>query len=383
MRKRILIDATTVEKKKDGLSQYIIALINNLPAASFELFEFIILINPGVEREELYPALQSGKFTVVKEKIRPIGPKREWDMFWFLLKNKNKFDLFHSTSNQYPLFLKNGLATIHDIIFARYLNAPWFTFGFAKHYLNAIVKISLYRSAAVIAVSHSTKIELVNHYKINDRIQNKIHVIYEGWEHLLTSKPLAAIHTPIANARPYLFYVGGSRVHKNLPGLIKGFMIARDKLPKNIKLVISGDKQFIDVEEQNILNQINKDGEVIIFTGFVSNEELTMAFENADAFIFPSLHEGFGIPVLEAFYFKKPLLCSNTTSLPEVAGDAAIYFDPSKPQDIARAIVYFYQNPSLWQNLVKKGEQRLKLFSWKKMGEETAALYSQILFDKK
>ena len=115
MKFKIIIDATTIRQKKDGLSQYIIGLINNLPESSFEIFEFIILINPGVDREELSSALQSGKFTILRKKIRPIGPGRDWDMFWFLLKNKNAFNLFHSTSNQYPLFLKNGIATIHEI----------------------------------------------------------------------------------------------------------------------------------------------------------------------------------------------------------------------------------------------------------------------------
>jgi glycosyltransferase involved in cell wall biosynthesis len=379
MKLKVLIDATTVRQKKDGLSQYIIGLINNLPETSFDIFEFIILINPGVEREELSGALQSGKFTVIKKKINPIGPKRDWDMCWFLLKNKGRFNLFHSTSNQYPLFLNKGIATVHDIIFSQYLDAPWWTFNIAKRYLNVVVRNSLYKSAAVISVSEATKKELSRHYKINEKIKNKVQVIYEGWEHLLyedTDGDMTQLPVGFTN---YLFYVGGSRIHKNLSGLIKGFIIAQDTIPQKTKLVISGDIQYLIAEDQKMVDEANTGGEKIIFTGLVSNGMLKEIFKNADAFIFPSLHEGFGIPVLESFYFKKPLLCSNTTSLPEIAGDAALYFDPEIPQDIANIIIFFYQNPSTWQSMVERGQKRLQLFSWKKTGIETVDIYKKIL----
>lgn len=381
MKFRIIIDATTIGKKKDGLSQYIIGLINNLPAESFEQFEFILLINPGVDRQELSAALQSGKFTILTKKISSIGPKRDWDMFWFLLKNKSTFHLFHSTSNQYPFFLKNGIATIHDIIFSKYLDASWWTFNFAKNYLHRIVKNSLYKSAAVIAVSAATKNELSAQYKLSSKINNKIHVIHEGWEHLLSISEDKEIIPLVNSFGNYLFYVGGSRVHKNLSGLIRGYIIARNKIPANVKLVISGNIQYIKPEDKKLVSEVNEGSEKIIFTGFVSNGALQTIFKNADAFIFPTFHEGFGIPILEAFYFKKPLLCSNTTSLPEIAGDAALYFDPAKPADIAQTIIFFYNNPAVWQSLVEKGQERLHQFSWKITGEKTIALYKEVLLN--
>ena len=379
MKFKIIIDATTITKEKDGLSQYIIGLINNLPEASFEIFEFLILINPGVDREELSSTLQSGKFTILRKKINPIGPKRDWDMFWFLLRNRNTFHLFHSTSNQYPLFLNKGVATVHDIIFSKYLDTSWWTFNFAKRYLNRVIQNSLRKSAAVITVSAATKNELINYYKISDKVKNKIHVIYEGWEHLLSDRIDEEMPYLPFSSDNYLFYVGGSRIHKNLSGLIKGFIISLNKLPKNIKLVISGNLRHINPEDKKMINEANAEGEKIIFTGYVSNATLDKIFKNADAFIFPSLYEGFGIPILESFYFKKPLLCSNITSMPEIAGDAALYFDPENPEEIAKIIVFFYQNPSVWQSLVEKGQQRLSLFSWQKTGEETVALYKDIL----
>lgn len=383
MKKKILIDASTIINRKDGLSQYIIGLINNLPPTSFEQFEYTILINPGVEREELLPALKSGKFNIIQYKIKPIGPKREWDMFWFLLKYKNKFDLFHSTSNQYPFFLKNGIATIHDIIFTKYLDSPWYTFNFAKRYLSLIVKNSIQNAAAIIAVSEATKNEVVTYFNLEANLSKKIKIIYEGWEHLLPASVLSEILPVNIINSSYLFYVGSSRIHKNLIGLIKGFTIAMNKLPPNINLVISGDTQHLNKELISLINVANSKTKRIIFTGFVSNSLLKNIFIHSDAFIFPSLNEGFGIPVLEAFYFKKPLLCSDIGSIPEIAGNAALYFNPASPEDIAKTIIFFYENPTSWESYIEKGKEQLKLFSWKKTGIETVQLYTQILFKHK
>jgi len=381
MKKRILIDATTVIEKKDGLSQYIISLLTHLPSSVFELFDITILINRNVNRTELLSILDQRKYKYIKASIAPIGPKRDFDLFCFFLKFRNKFDLFHSTSNQYPLFLKDGIATIHDITFRKYLNAKWWTFNFASHYLSLVIKRSLKNASAIIVVSNFTKQDLIEKFKPSEVIQNKINVIYEGWEHLLVRED--GTEAKISQAyKSYLFYVGTTRVHKNMKNLLKAFEIAIKQLPENIQLVISGNETYLDEADKVIIDRINKPYQRIFFTGFVSNAHLQHLFKNADAFIFPSLSEGFGIPILESFYFEKPILCSNTTSLPEIAGNAALYFDPLIPTSIADSIVLFYSNSAISENLVQLGKERLKLFSWKKMANQTVGLYQAILNDK-
>ncbi|GAB2829511.1 glycosyltransferase family 4 protein [Ferruginibacter profundus] len=379
MRKRILIDATTIVEKKDGLSQYIISLLDNLPEEAFVRFDFLVLVHTNVKRKELWDVLDKKKFKVIKAAIAPIGPRREWDMFWFLRQQKRTFDLFHSTSNQYPLSLKNGLATVHDITFKNYLDSKWWTFNMAKRFLNLVIKNALYRSAAVIAVSEYTRQDLVNNYKLNNVISNKISVIYEGWEHLKANAEEKETGDTVPTFKNYLFYVGTTRLHKNMKNLLQAFNIACKKLPADIKLVITGNETYLDETDKAVVSEINAGGERIYFTGFVSGFVLEHLFKNADAFIFPSLSEGFGIPVLEAFYFKKPLLCSNTTSLPEIAGPAALYFNPADTADIAVAIVKFYTEPSIGPELVMKGTKQLELFSWKKMATETVQLYRKLL----
>lgn len=379
MRKRILIDATTIVEKKDGLSQYIISILGHLPEESFELFDFLVLVNKGVVRQELWDVIQKRNFTVIEAVIAPIGPKREWDMFWFFKQHKGKFDLFHSTSNQYPLCLKKGIATVHDITFKKYLDSKWWTFNIAKRFLNLVIKNALYRSSAVVAVSAYTKQDLVNTYHLNNKISDKISVIYEGWEHLKANADEKQEGDVLPVFKSYLFYVGTTRLHKNMKNLLRAFNLACKKIPSEIKLVISGNETYLDELDKAVINEINKNGKRIFFTGFVSGYVLEQLFKNSDAFIFPSLSEGFGIPVLEAFYFKKPLLCSNTTSLPEIAGDAALYFNPADQNDIANVIIKFYEAPYTKEVLVMKGQTRIVLFSWKKTADEIFQLYKKLL----
>lgn len=379
MKPAILIDATTVVEKKDGLSQYIISLLNNLPAEAWERYSLAVLVNKGLQREEFWEVVKRRGYEIVEAEIAPIGPRRDRDMFRFLRKNKNSFQLFHSTSNQYPVSLKNGIATVHDITFRKYLNSRTWTFNLAKRFLNIVISRALKRSAAVIAVSEYTKQDLVKSYRLSPATADKITVIHEGWEHLEDNKekPVAGEQLPVFDH--YLFYVGTTRLHKNMKNLLKAFRLASAQLDEQVKLVISGNETYLDEEDKKELQAINAVSQRVVFTGFVSNAGLASLFRNADAFIFPSLSEGFGIPVLEAFYFKRPLLCSNTTSLPEIAGDAALYFDPSDPSSIAKAIVSFYQDPSLTAKLVEKGQERLQQFSWKKAAEATLALYTKVL----
>ncbi len=377
MKKRILVDATTVTSVTDGLSQYIINLIKNFPKEAFEIFELSLLVNKGIERKELQQLIDSKKFKIVETNIAPIGPRRDIGMYQFYRKNKNTFDVFHSTSNQYPLCIKNGIATIHDITFKFYFDKPWWTFKLAQRYLNLIIANSLKNAGSVISVSDATKNMLIDVYNLTANESKKIETIYEGWEHLIITETDGDSTDINNNYGRYLFYVGTTRKHKNMKKLLSAFSIAIETLPKDINLVLTGSETYLDDDDRSNINLINKNSKRVIFTGYVSKTVLNTLFKNASVFIFPSLCEGFGIPVLESFYFDKPLLCSQTTSLPEIAGNAALLFDPENPKDIAEKIIYFYTHPELTASLILKGRERLKQFSWKKAANETFQLYKR------
>lgn len=375
MKKRILIDTTTVPVNPDGLSQYIINFLKNIPDEAFTTFDLMLLINRNIQRQDMADLINSKKFIILETNIAPIGFKRDFAMYRFYKANKDKFDVFHSTSNQYPLCVKDGIATIHDITFAFYFDEPWWTFKLSKFYLNLVIKNSLKKARCIISVSDATKNTLINFYKLKPEISKKIETIYEGWEHLIIDDvENKSTDPPIDNGR-YMFYVGSTRKHKNIKNLLAAFQLTMKVLPENINLLLSGSNSYLDNDDKKIIELINYKKTRLIFTGFVTKINLDSLFRNADMFIFPSLSEGFGIPVLESFYFNKPLLCSQTTSLPEIAGDAALFFDPESPKDIAEKIVYFYDHPELATQLVEKGKKRLTYFSWKKTANETFELY--------
>ena len=378
-KKRILIDASPVTGSVDGLSVYIVNLIRNLPADALSEFDFTILLNPGVDWPELTEAMKAGGMATLRARIAPIGPRRDWDMFRFLRRNRGRFDLIHITSHNYPIALRGGIVTIHDVTFKTWFDSkspiPGWRFA-ARSYLDRIVRHGLKRAQAVIAVSDSTRRELVERFAPAD--PGKIEVIHEGWEHLADYDPEACEPFDF-EAGGFIFFLGSYRVHKNLSLLLEAFRLAMDRIPEDRKLVISGSSGRLSAANREVMDSINAKGVRVVFTGYVSNACVARLYREADAFIFPSLSEGFGLPVLEAFHFGAPLLASNATSLPEVAGDAALYFDPNDVRDMAEAIVRFYVDPGLATDLAARGRQRLESFSWKTASEETVALYRKCL----
>lgn len=381
MKKRILIDASTVTAQLDGLSHYILNLIKYLPEASFEKFEYSVLINKGLRRKAISSQLNDPRINVIEEQIAPIGPMRDWNMYWFLKKHKDKFDLVHITSNNFPFALKNGVCTIHDITFKRYFDSPKFTFNLAQFYMDRVIRNALKNAKAIITVSKSTKNDLVNTYGLNEAVCNKINVIHQGWEHLINE--IDADDKGCAQELPvnsdYLLYVGTFRIHKNISRLFQGFQKAMKDLPAHKKLVVIGSDKHLKPADIEVINEINRNGKHVYFTGYLSQACVEKYFKQADAYIFPSFSEGFGLGVLEAYYYDLPLLCSNLTSLPEIAGDAALYFDPYNTDDIAAAILKFYADPGLRVELIAKGKERLKVFSWKKNAAAAVELYERTL----
>jgi alpha-1,3-rhamnosyl/mannosyltransferase len=207
---------------------------------------------------------------------------------------------------------------------------------------------------------------------------DKIEVVHEGWEHLDRDDGEECEPFPFEH-EGYVLFLGSYRKHKNLGRLLEAFQLAAPRIPAGKRLVIAGSSSRLSSAHRTIVEAINFDRERVIFTGSVSNSCLRRLYSNADAFIMPSLAEGFGLPVLEAFHAGAPVLCSRTTSLPEVAGEAALYFDPYRPADIARAVVEFYRQPALRTALIEAGRKRLSLFSWKKSAAETVELYKKCL----
>jgi glycosyltransferase involved in cell wall biosynthesis len=270
------------------------------------------------------------------------------------------------------------VVTIHDLILHFFpgnkLNKPHQRAAY-KLVLNSALK----KAERVIAVSNSTKNDLV---KISKTNPEKIRVIYEAANedfHLLenqNSKYKTLLKYNIS--KPFILYTGVWRVHKNLPNLIKAFHILKQDYRLNYNLVITGkrDDTYPEVVDEIASLGLEKD---VILTGMVEEDELVSFYNCAECYAFPSLYEGFGLPVLEAMACALPVVCSDSSSLPEVCGEGnAVFFNPRSPKDMAEKIAEVCLNKELQDELKARGLERVKDFSWRRMAEETLKVYQEI-----
>ncbi len=177
--------------------------------------------------------------------------------------------------------------------------------------------------------------------------------------------------------RSFLLHVGSPFPHKNIERLVKAFTLLKEQFPE-LKLVLAGKKEYyFEQLAENIKNSsVESD---IIIPGFVSDAELKWLYENASAYVLPSLSEGFGLPGLEAMVHGTPLASSSATCLPEVYGDAAIYFDPLDYKDMASKVAELLSNKALQKELIEKGHKQVKKYSWSHMAEQTLEVYESAL----
>jgi glycosyltransferase involved in cell wall biosynthesis len=389
-KKKILIDATLVVGVPDGLSTYIENLLKHLPKESFNEFEYSVLMttrrwkrsDPGsAARPPLRSLLDHLGMEVIYAPIAAIGPQRDVDMARFLIKHQRCFDLVHITTSNYPLALKNGVCTVHDLGFKEgaLIDEPWYYFGAKTAYMDIVYRSMIKKARRVIADSHYTKAALDRFYGLTPQQHAKTSVVHLGWEHVKELAQDANYSDKLPPSNRYLFYLGTYRQHKNLGNLLEGFKISLNHIPSDVALVAGGYSRHGLDKFAGVLESINQNGKRAHLTGYIPDAVIGEYFRLADAYIMPSLVEGFGIPILEAFYHGCPVLCSNACSLPEVAGDAAIYFDPYRPEDIAEAIIRFYNDPGAGPMLIMKGHQQLNKFSWSKTAAETVDVYRQSL----
>jgi glycosyltransferase involved in cell wall biosynthesis len=367
----ILIDGTSINNKIDGLTQYILNVSYNLGKYHSDKFKFILLVRPNYCTSTWRKKLEQVSIKIIDFDVYPLGPIREFK-FWFYLKYKFKlkYDLLYIPSNQYPIFLKGGIYTIHDLIYESFPQQLGKAAIIKRFYLHFCVTLGLKRSNKIIAVSNYTKDQIIKYFSIEP---SKIDVIYEGWEHL-TEYNTTNQHQFIKPFKNYFFYVGSSRGHKNLYNLLLAFQKINDDI--NWGLVISGNMDRLTSKEKALIISINKENEQIKFTGWINDEDLILYFGNANAFVFPSLSEGFGIPILESFYLKIPILCSNNTVFPEIAGNSAIYFDPFDIDSISSVLKDFKNDSFSKEELISNGTNRLELFSWYNTANKLVSLFN-------
>jgi len=238
---------------------------------------------------------------------------------------------------------------------------------FEKYFFTNVAK-----SDMIITGSEFSKQEILEQLNFN---HEQVQVIYHGIDHDLF-KIYNDSKVNFELPKKFIFSVGSIEPRKNLAGLLKAYNSLDKEFKKEYKLVLVGFKGW---ENEEIINLIEQDKENIHYLGFVSDSELAKVYNLASLFVFPSFYEGFGLPVVEAMACGTPVVCSNTTSLPEVGGEAAMYCDPNNVNDIAEKMEMVLGDGKLQQNMIEKGLERAKKFTWEKSTEEHMRIFKEVL----
>lgn len=347
----------------NGIGRYIGEITRRLVQHQNHHFVFFVTENNKTLFEEF---IGPGKYELITINAKHYSLAEQ--LFFPSKIYQAKLDLMHFTNFNRPIFyFKKTIVTIHDLTLHFYpgnkLNKPWH-----RIFYHLVFYWSLLQAKQIITVSETTKNDINNHYP---QFTKKTTTIHLG----VTSEFLNK-NTTISNKKNYLLYAGNWRIHKNLTNLLKAFKILKNKFHYKGKLLITGQYQPGHTDIKKLSSELKLANDIVLL-GSPSVEELKSFYEQAEAYIIPSLYEGFGLPALEAMQAKTVPIVSNQGSLPEICQDAAIYFNPQDPNDIAEKIHKTITNPTLTNELIIKGQKQLQKFSYDSTAKKTLNIYDR------
>jgi glycosyltransferase involved in cell wall biosynthesis len=367
---RIGIDARKLHDF--GIGTYIRNLLRHL-ARMDDTTEFVVFCRQA-DREPLAGALggnfrmvteTAGNYSVAEQLTIPLALRREG------------VTLFHAPHYVLPPLVRcRSVVTIHDCIhlmFPQYLPNR-FAFGYARTSIGLAAK----RATRVLTVSESSKRDIL---RFVDTEPDKIAVIYNAYDERFAIDPaeedVVRVRERYQLQDEFVLYAGNVKPHKNLERLIDAFHIVRNRGLDHLKLVMIGDEisKYTALRRAVHRHQLHK---YVRFLGYVPEETLAVMYRLAGVFVFPSLYEGFGLPPLEAMASGTPVVTSNVSSLPEVAGDAAVLVDPYDPHAIADGIYRVLTDADLRKDLRRKGVARAGQFSWEQSVRRVRRIYSEV-----
>ena len=379
---KIGIDARFYGPKQKGLGRYVQKLVENLEKVDLNN-QYIIFLrrenwsdyqtsNPNFKK-----VLADYQWYGLPEQI--LMPIKIWQA---------RVDLMHFPHFNVPIFcLEPFVVTIHDLVLRKFPTRRASTLNPFLYWLKnlayrLVVYSAIKRAKKIIAVSNYTKKDILKYFKVKPE---KIKVVYEGAparrdirdcpsDTVLDSRTVSEGQSLLN--KPYILYVGNAYPHKNLERLILSFKKLIEDKQMDCQLVLVGEIDYFYQRLKKMLSVAPSSR--IIFTDFVSDADLNTLYQNASLYVFPSLGEGFGLPPLEAMAFGLPVVCSKATCLPEVLGQAALYFDPENTKEMAEKIKRVLKDKQLQNKLIDQGFKRIQKYQWSKMAQETLRIYNDV-----
>lgn len=374
----IAIDIRAVGKKRTGDEVYTLELIKGL--MKLEIGHNFYLFT---DTEDWY---QVSVLKNLPNNWRVITLLPQSKLVWteYLLPkacHQYNIDLLHI---QYiaPLFglpqYTKMLNTIHDI---SWKFVPQHIKFLDKFLLNILIPKSIQKSDAIITVSKHSKYAIQNIFGTD---LNKMHSIYNGG--YIESVPTVISTSQkvrMALKEDYILYLGSLQPRKNIPSALQAFAkYSKSHSDSKLKFIIAGGKGYnYDTQIEEVIDKYNLQDKVI-FVGFITNEEKILLLKQAKAFIYLSLYEGFGIPLIEAMSLNTPVISSNLSCLPEVVDNAGILVDPYDIEAITEAITTLIHNPLIAKEYKEKGIERAKIFTWTQMVQKTYNVYKKLLLEQ-
>lgn len=364
---RIAIQAADLDHDRiDGTRVYLFNLLKHFGKLD-KRGEFLIY-HRGKFNPEIAPA-SFLNYKIIRKKFPFFWTQTvfAWSLLW------KKPDVLWMPMASLPYLRRKKMrvaVTIHDLAF-KYFPEYFTTEDLRK--LNFLADLAVRKSDKIIAISEATKKDILKFYP--EITEEKIKVIYHGFSADVFASPrdLEKENETKKNLGikgDYILYSGAIQPRKNLEALIEAFELFKTETGSPIKLVLAGEKAWLweSIEKMAEQSLFNRD---IIMPGRVKFCDVGHLFRGASIYVYPSLYEGFGITILEAFAAGIPLIAASNSSLQEIGGDGALYFDALDPQDLSEKIRQVMRDENLCKDLVAKGKERIKEFSWEKCARET------------
>jgi glycosyltransferase involved in cell wall biosynthesis len=384
---RIGINALFLQKPATGMGQHLLHLLHGLDSLDDKDQQYMLLA-PRFRRAYTVRAPQlSDRFREVEvvSALARLGENVEqvwWEQVGIVLAGmRQKIDLLHCPYWSNPLWSPwPTVVTVHDVI---QFVLPEYAWRKISRVYFGLVSAGARRAQAVITVSECSKQDIM---KILGLGPERIHVIGNAVDASLypvrDAWLLANVRERYGVAPRFVLYFGGFDLRKNVPRLIEAYARLPAALRREYQLVIAGRYQYLGhplyPDPRETVRLLGLEGNVI-FTGQIREQDKAPLYSAATVFAFPSLYEGFGMPVLEAMACGTPVVTSNVSALPEVAGDAGLLVNPYSPEAITEALAELLESAARRDDLSRRGLERARRFTWPQVAEQTVRVYKQIL----
>ncbi|WP_315288987.1 glycosyltransferase family 1 protein, partial [Leptotrichia massiliensis] len=370
--KKISLELQWAVGKKTGVGWYIFNIVKGLVQNNKNDYtaEFINFMNRHNVKEQINYDVKIKQNKFIPYKVYDILTQKLKISHNFLLGTKS--DIYHFFNFTIPKNIKGKvIITIYDTVF---FSAPE-TMGDMKAISE--YKYAAERSDLIITISESAKSDIIKHFNVDEK---KIQIVTPGidlqkYSYNYTDIELENVRKKYDLPQNYILYLGTIEPRKNIERIVKAFKNYKKEVKDDLKLVIVGNKGW---KYENIMKLIESMGTDIIITGYIDEEDKIPIYKLAQFFAFPSLYEGFGMPVLEAMAAGVPVVTSNVSSLPEVAGDAAILVDPLSEDEIFEAYKKIRNDSNYREEMILKGYEQAKKYQWKNSVEVLEKVYEKM-----